>query len=55
LNSSLVGGGVASTGAVFFCAIAIGQTEVNTRQKLSAATIKLVDFWRSITGETLRT
>ena len=48
LVAALVGGGVASTGAVFFCAIASGQDEVSTRQKQSAETIKLVDFLGNI-------
>jgi hypothetical protein len=50
LNSSLTGGGVASTGAVFFCASAKGLTEVNTRQKQSAATIKCVGLRGNIAG-----
>jgi hypothetical protein len=48
LNSSLSGGGVASTGAVFFCASATGPEEVKTMQKQSAATIKLVGLWENI-------
>src|ERR1700752_176609 len=54
LNSPLIGGGVASTGAVFFCAIVTGQKHVSPRQKHSAKTMKLLGFWRNITGEPKR-